>query len=74
MMEGRTMTLLIAPKPAVMQKVAQLKAAAEKARQQAIKEGRALPPEPEEDRDLDDDDDDDDEDEDDEDEADAARS
>ena len=60
MMEGRTMTLLIAPKPAVMQKVSQMKAAAEKARQQAIKEGRALPPEPEEEPDLDDDDDDDD--------------
>ena len=48
MMEARTMTLLIAPKPAIMQKVAQPKAAAEKARQQAMKEGRALPPEPEE--------------------------
>jgi translation initiation factor IF-3 len=64
MMEGRAMTLLIAPKPAVMQKVSQMKAAAEKARQQAMKEGRALPPEPEEEPDLDDDDDDDDEDED----------
>jgi translation initiation factor IF-3 len=64
MMEGRTMTLLIAPKPAVMQKVSQMKAAAEKARQQAIKEGRALPPEPEqEEPDLDDDDDEDDEEE-----------
>jgi translation initiation factor IF-3 len=60
MMEGRAMTLLIAPKPAVMQKVSQMKAAAEKARQQAMKEGRALPPEPEEEPDLDDDDDDDD--------------
>ena len=65
MMEGRTMTLLIAPKPAVMQKVSQMKAAAEKARQQAIKEGRTLPPEPEEEPDLVDDDDDDDDDEDD---------
>jgi translation initiation factor IF-3 len=64
MMEGRTMTLLIAPKPAVMQKVSQMKAAAEKARQLAIKEGRALPPEPEELPDLEDDDDDDDDDED----------
>jgi len=63
MMEGRTMTLLIAPKPAVMQKVSQMKAAAEKARQQAIKEGRVLPPEePEEEPDLGDDDDDDDDD------------
>jgi translation initiation factor IF-3 len=65
MMEGRTMTLLVAPKPAVMQKVSQIKAAAEKARQQAIKEGRVLPPEePEEDPDLGDDDDDDDDDDD----------
>jgi translation initiation factor IF-3 len=65
MMEGRTMTLLVAPKPAVMQKVSQIKAAAEKARQQAIKEGRVLPPEePEEELDLGDDDDDDDDDDD----------
>jgi translation initiation factor IF-3 len=72
MMEGRAMTLLIAPKPAVMQKVSQLKAAAEKARQQAIKEGRALPPEPEEEEeDLDDDEDD--EDDEDEDEPEAPR-
>jgi len=63
-MEGRTMTLLVAPKPAVMQKVSQMKAAAEKARQQAIKEGRALPPEePELEEEEDDDDDDDEEDE-----------
>ena len=49
-MEQRTMTLLIAPKPAVMQKVAQARAAAEKARQKAIQEGRAAPvqPDPEE--------------------------
>jgi translation initiation factor IF-3 len=59
------MTLLISPKPAVMQKVSQMKAAAEKARQQAIKEGRVPLPEPEEEPDLvDDDDDDDDDDED----------
>ena len=44
MMEARTMTVLIAPKPAIMQKVAAAKAAAEKARQQAEKEGRVLPP------------------------------
>src|SRR3954454_24073293 len=67
MMEGRTMTLLIAPKPAIMQRVSSMKAAAEKARQQAIKEGRALPEEPEEDLDEDDDDDDDDDEDDDED-------
>jgi translation initiation factor IF-3 len=72
-MEQRTMTLLMAPKPALMQKVAQARAAAEKARQKALQEGRAAPP-PEaqdealekleqelEERDQDDDDDDDDE-------------
>ena len=42
-MEQRTMTLLMAPKPALMQKVAQAKAAAEKARQKALQEGRAAP-------------------------------
>src|SRR6185369_4827668 len=42
-MEQRTMTLLMAPKPAVMQKVAQARAAAEKARQKALQEGRAAP-------------------------------
>jgi translation initiation factor IF-3 len=44
MMEARTMTVLIAPKPAVMQKVAAAKVAAEKARQQAEREGRVVPP------------------------------
>jgi translation initiation factor IF-3 len=39
-MEQRTMTLLMAPKPAVMQKVAQARILAEKARQKAIQEGR----------------------------------
>jgi translation initiation factor IF-3 len=72
MMEGRTMTLLIAPKPAVMHKVSQIKAAAEKARQQALREGRELPPEPEPEPDLEDEDDDED-DEDDEDETDDER-
>jgi translation initiation factor IF-3 len=43
MMEARTMTVLIAPKPAIMQRVAAAKVAAEKARQQAEKEGRAPP-------------------------------
>lgn len=73
-MEQRTMTLLMAPKPAVLQRVAQARAAAEKARQQAIKDGRAAPVQPDpdeairkleeelEDQDDDDDDDDDDED------------
>lgn len=46
MMEGRAMTVMVSPKPAVMQKVAQAKIAAEKARQQAEKEGRAVPSEP----------------------------
>jgi len=67
MMEARTMTVLIAPKPAVMQKVAQAKIAAEKARQLAEKEGRAVPSEPSlPNLDDDDDDDDDEDDEDDE--------
>jgi translation initiation factor IF-3 len=43
-MEQRTMTLLMAPKPAVLQRVAQARAAAEKARQQAIKDGRTPAP------------------------------
>ena len=66
MMEARAMTVLVAPKPAIMQKVAQLKAQREKERQQAEKEGRALPPEAESLSDVDtgDDDDDDDDDED----------
>ena len=47
MMEARTMTVMIAPKPAIMQKVAQAKAAREKERQIAEKEGRILPSEAE---------------------------
>lgn len=69
-MEQRTMTLLMAPKPAIMQKVAQARVAAEKARQKALAEGRAaaLPAEEEEleklereleEKDQDEDDDDD---------------
>jgi translation initiation factor IF-3 len=46
MMEARAMSLVVAPKPAVMQRVAQLRAAQEKARQQAEKEGKPLPPAP----------------------------
>ncbi len=67
MMEARAMSLVIAPKPAVMQRVAQQRAALEKARQQAEKEGKPLPPAPsslqlpEDDEDDDEDDDDDDE-------------
>jgi translation initiation factor IF-3 len=72
-MEQRTMTLLMAPKPAIMQKVAQARAAAERARQKAIQEGRAAPVQPdpeeairklEEELDAQDDDDDDDDDDD----------
>jgi translation initiation factor IF-3 len=66
MMEARAMSVVVAPKPLVMQRVAQQRAAQEKARQQAEKEGRVLPPEPssmelpDEPDDDDDDDDDDD--------------
>jgi len=71
MMEQRTMTLIMAPKPAVMQKVQQARQAAEKARQKAMQEGRAVPAEANEDEELEkleqqleeEDDDDDDEDE-----------
>jgi translation initiation factor IF-3 len=73
MMEARTMTVLIAPKPAIMQKVAAAKVAAEKARQQAEREGRVLPPSEVSLPDVGDDDDDDDDDDDEGDEtADAA--
>jgi translation initiation factor IF-3 len=61
-MEARTMTALVSPKPAIMQKVAQAKVAAEKARQQAEKEGRPMPPSVASLPDLPDDDDDDDDD------------
>jgi translation initiation factor IF-3 len=63
-MEGRTMTLLVAPKPQILQRVAQQKAQREKERQLALKEGRTPEPEPSEEvDDLDDDEDDDDDDE-----------
>jgi translation initiation factor IF-3 len=61
MMEARAMSVLVAPKPAIMQRVAQLKAQREKERQQAEKEGRPAPSEPESLADLEEDDDDDDE-------------
>jgi len=61
-MEARTMTALVAPKPAIMQKVAQAKVAAEKARQQAEREGKPLPPVSASLPDLPDEDDDDDDD------------
>ncbi len=70
MMEQRTMTLLVAPKPAVMQKVAAARVAAERARQKAHEEGRATQAETKEEAEIrkleeqldqqDDDDDDDD--------------
>ncbi|MFO0675555.1 MAG: translation initiation factor IF-3 [Polyangiaceae bacterium] len=64
MMEARAMTLLVGPKPGILQKVAQAKVAAEKARQQAEKEGRTyVAPPSAELPDLEDDDDDDDDDE-----------
>jgi translation initiation factor IF-3 len=63
MMEARAMTIVVAPKPAIMQKVAQAKIAQEKARQQAEKEGRPLPPSPPSESMADVDDDEDDEDE-----------
>jgi translation initiation factor IF-3 len=74
MMEARAMSVIVAPKPAVMQKVAQQRAALEKARQQAEKEGKAPPPPPPSSEELpdDDDDDDDDDDEDDKDDKDPA--
>jgi translation initiation factor IF-3 len=77
MMEARAMSLIVAPKPAVMQRVAQQRAALEKARQQAEKEGKPLPPAPSSvhlPEDEEDEDDDDEDDEDDEDEADDAGS
>jgi len=51
-MEQRTMTLLMAPKPALMQKVAQARLAAEKARQKAIQEGRTPAPVDDKEEDL----------------------
>ena len=70
MMEARAMSVIVAPKPAIMQRVAQQRAALEKARQQAEKEGKPLPPSPpsaelpEDDEDDEDDDDEDDDEED----------
>jgi translation initiation factor IF-3 len=48
MMEARAMSIIVAPKPAVLQRAAQLRAAQEKARLQAEKEGKplAMPPPP----------------------------
>jgi translation initiation factor IF-3 len=74
MMEGRTMTIMIAPKPQIMQRVAAAKAQREKERQLAEKEGRILPPEPESSVSALDDDDDDDDAEDDDDDAPPAKS
>jgi translation initiation factor IF-3 len=62
-LDGRTMILQVAPRPQVLQRAAQVKAQQEKARQQAISEGKVPPPEPEalpeDDSGVDDDDDDD---------------
>jgi translation initiation factor IF-3 len=69
MMEARAMSIVVAPKPAIMQKVAQMRAAQEKARQQAEKEGKPLPPAPSSAELHDEEDDDEDEDDDDEDEG-----
>jgi translation initiation factor IF-3 len=66
MMEARAMTVLVAPKPTIMQKVAAAKAQREKERQLAEKEGRPMPEEPESLLDVEDDDDDDDDEDDDE--------
>ena len=63
MMEARAMSVLVAPKPAIMQRVAQLKAQREKERQQAERDGAPPPPESESLADVGDDDDDDDDDE-----------
>jgi translation initiation factor IF-3 len=46
MMEARAMSLVVAPKPAVMQRVAQQRAAQEKARQQAERDGHPVPAAP----------------------------
>jgi translation initiation factor IF-3 len=73
MMEARAMSVVVAPKPLVMQRVAQQRAAQEKARQQAEKEGRVLPPEPSS-MDLPDEPDDDDDDDDDDSEGDESTS
>jgi len=77
MMEARAMSLVVAPKPALLQKVAQLRAAQEKARQQAEKEGRVLPPAPSsmdlpDEQDLDDDDEEEDDEDEDGDEGESA--
>ena len=64
-MEGKAMTLILAPRPQVLQRVAAAKALREKERQKAIAEGRQPVPEEEEEADdsgTDDDDDDDEED------------
>src|SRR5580698_3807000 len=45
-MEARAMSLIVAPKPAVMQRVAQQRVALEKARQQAERDGQPMPPAP----------------------------
>jgi translation initiation factor IF-3 len=63
-LDGRTMILQVGPKAQVLQRAAQLRAQAEKARADAAKKGIILPdaePMPEDDSDQDDDEDDEDE-------------
>jgi translation initiation factor IF-3 len=74
MMEARAMSVIVAPKPAIMQRVAQQRAALEKARQLAEKEGRAMPPEPPSEELPEDDDEDDDDEEDGDDEGSSTNS
>jgi len=63
MMEARTMTVMVAPKPQILQKVAAMKTQREAERKKAESEGRELPPSEPSLPNLDDDDDDDDDDE-----------
>lgn len=64
MMEARTMTVMVAPKPAILQKVAAAKTQREADRKKAESEGRQLPPSEPSLPNLDDDDDDDEDDDD----------
>jgi translation initiation factor IF-3 len=71
-MEARAMSIIVAPKPAILQKVAQARIAAEKARQQAVKEGKPVPVSDPSIAGLEDEGDDDDDDDDDDDAEDVA--
>lgn len=61
MMEARTMTVMVAPKPAILQRVAAAKAQREADRKAAERDGKQLPPSEPSLPSLEDDDDDDDE-------------